>query len=456
MTSKKYSFIKKYNSTRPKKCRKLLCYAPFTNMYFNVHGDAAPCWLGFIDPDSYPEKSINEIWHGERFNEFRRNIENLKLKETCGTCLDNLNKGNYVSVLAKAYDHLGEPGKYPKMMELELDNTCNLECIMCNGTLSSSIRKNREKKPPLHIPYDDTFVEQLNEFIPHLQELRINGGEPFLSKICIQVFENVVRINPGIKLVVATNGTILSDNIKALLEKGRFHINLSIDSLSKDTYEKIRVNAEFEKTRENFQYFVKYCRKKKTKLCLLVNPMRQNWREMGDFVKFCNKYNIPLWFNTIRYPEEHSLWALPAEQLQEIYDSLSAIRIKPRIFAPESFHNIKIFNNLVNRQIYQWLQESQQKKENKFENEDFDAEKAFYEQMEKYIAEDAGSEAEVQKQIQIIHAKIDTALSSPALTKMSRKGFYKLAGTMPVAMVYRELMSKSNEELVALIEKYGD
>jgi MoaA/NifB/PqqE/SkfB family radical SAM enzyme len=50
-------------------------------------------------------------------------------------------------------------GRYPSMLELELNNTCNLECVMCIGELSSSIRKNREKLPAIRSPYDEAFVE---------------------------------------------------------------------------------------------------------------------------------------------------------------------------------------------------------------------------------------------------------------------------------------------------------
>jgi molybdenum cofactor biosynthesis enzyme MoaA len=434
-----------------------LCYAPFTNMYFNIHGDTAPCWLGFTLPESYPGKSIKEIWNCDSFNEFRKNIKNLTLEQTCGTCLENLNNGNYVSVLAKAYDHLGKPATYPKMMELELDNTCNLECIMCNGTLSSSIRKNREKKPPLKIPYDDAFIEQLNEFIPHLQELRLNGGEPFLSKRYQQIVENVAKLNPGLELVVATNGTVLNNDIKALMEKVRFDINISIDSLQKDNYEKIRVNAAFEKTMQNFNYFLNYCRRKKTKLCVLVNPMRENWWEMADFIRFGNKHNIPIWFNTVRYPRQHALWPLPAKQLQHIYDTLSAENIKPNMLKRESFHNVKIFKNLLNNQIYQWLSASEQEQNDVIEDKAKYAnpEAFFYEQIEKHLEKIVASKVDVENKMQTTRNTVERVLNSLTETTISREDFFNLANTMPPSMIYKVLMSKSDSELIKLVTTYG-
>ena len=42
--------------------------------------------------------------------------------------------------LAAAYDNEHPIGEWPTMLELELSNLCNLECVMCNGELSSKIR----------------------------------------------------------------------------------------------------------------------------------------------------------------------------------------------------------------------------------------------------------------------------------------------------------------------------
>src|ERR1035437_423319 len=63
--------INAYNASREKLNTDHICHAPFSNMYFNVHGDCAPCWLTFIDPDSYREKSIRDIWFGEKYQTLR-------------------------------------------------------------------------------------------------------------------------------------------------------------------------------------------------------------------------------------------------------------------------------------------------------------------------------------------------------------------------------------------------
>ncbi|HLP21529.1 MAG TPA: SPASM domain-containing protein, partial [Chitinophagales bacterium] len=82
--------ITAYNAARSKPNSTHICHAPFSNMYFNVHGDCAPCWLTFIDPDRYPEKSIRDIWFGEKYQSLRKSLLNYDLTYRCGVCLKNL------------------------------------------------------------------------------------------------------------------------------------------------------------------------------------------------------------------------------------------------------------------------------------------------------------------------------------------------------------------------------
>jgi len=249
--------INNYNASREKLNTDYICHAPFTNMYFNVHGDCAPCWLTFIDPDSYPNKSIREIWFGEKYQNIRKHLRDFDLTHKCNVCLKNLQGGNYTSVLARAYD-VNPIQEYPSMMELEIENTCNLECVMCIGELSSAIRKNREKLPPLKSPYNQQFVDELEEFIPHLKELRFNGGEPFLINWVFKIFEKVERLNPKLKIVIATNGTVWNYKVKEWLSKLNIHINFSLDSLTPEIYESIRVNAHYDRVLEHFLFFHQY------------------------------------------------------------------------------------------------------------------------------------------------------------------------------------------------------
>ena len=313
-----------YNKSRHNGPQPVICYAPFKNIYFGHYGKAvACCYNREYVLGEYPNQSIKEIWFGETADKLREFIRNNDLSHGCFGCQLHLLAGDFASVKSKNYDQYnsGERG-YPTVMEFELDNTCNLECVMCTGDYSSLIRANREKRAPLKDPYDDAFVQQLEEFIPFLEEVKFYGGEPFLIEIYLKIIDLIIKIKPTVSIQIQTNGTVLNNRVRALLEKANANINVSIDSLQKERYESIRVNANFDRVMENLQAFHTYTKSKGTNLYLSTCAFRQNWEELPDFVRFANKLDVPIHFHTVFQPIQMSLHGLGAVELKNIASSL--------------------------------------------------------------------------------------------------------------------------------------
>ena len=440
-----------YNAARGKPSATHICHAPFSNMYFNVHGDCAPCWLTFIEPDSYPQKSIREIWFGEKYQSLRKHLLAYDLTHKCNVCLKNLQGGNYTSVLARAYD-INEPAEYPSMLELELSNTCNLECVMCIGELSSSIRKNRERLPAIKNAYDDNFVQQLEEFIPHLKELRFNGGEPFLINEVFKIFEKVEKLNPKLKIVIATNGTVVNYKVKEWLSKLNIHINFSLDSLTPEIYETIRVNAKFDRVMEHFLFYREYAKQNNRTMCLMVNPMRNNWHEMPEFIRFVNKHNINIWFNTIHRPVEWSIWALPHHELLKVHEQLNAVQfLREDKGGSLSTYNIGIYKNLVGVQIKNWVNEAVGREslanEKDFTVTETEAKELFEKKMTDFIYSKF-NEGEEQKKFRL--KNLFEKINQLALLLQERNGaveFYKTVLQSPPDIFYQQFETRSINSL---------
>jgi MoaA/NifB/PqqE/SkfB family radical SAM enzyme len=231
---------------------------------------------------------------------------------------------------------------------------------MCEGRLSSGIRKNRDNLPPLPQIFDDTFVEQVKEYIPHLEELRFNGGEPFAQQIVYDICMIVAETNPSLRINIATNGTVYNKRVKEILEKCNVHLNISIDSLVKERYESIRINGVFEELMQNFEKFKTYCHENNRGLSVMVNPMRSNWMEMPNFVNFANDNNVWLWFNTIHHPKDLSIWSLPSDELKVIYDTLLPISEDMKPVTNDDSESWKKLGNwqkldhFVNKQVLNW------------------------------------------------------------------------------------------------------
>ena len=332
------------------------CIAPLNNMYFTVEGNVAPCWLlvGRVDKWS-TSRSIKDIWFGENFTQYRNQLKEGIFNSECRVCKQKIEADTWP--LALAYDGFTVK-EYPTLLELELSNQCNLECIMCDGRLSSGIRKNRDNLPPLPMIYDDSFVEQLKEFIPHLEELRFNGGEPFAQKIVYDICMVVAELNPGLRINIATNGTVYNKQVQKIMDKCNLHLNISIDSLEKENYDTIRINGDFDILMENFQRFSNYCHTNNRGLSVMVNPMRNNWWEMPNFVEFATNNKVHLWYNTIHHPDHLSIWSLPSSDLSVIIQTLETEveRLKPDPLTDNftALGNWEKLDHFVNKQITNW------------------------------------------------------------------------------------------------------
>jgi radical SAM protein with 4Fe4S-binding SPASM domain len=313
-----------YNRGRSQKHKSAFCGAPFTNMLFAQDGSVRVCChnteyiLG-----RYPQQSVDEIWNGEKFKELRKAMQQYNLSKGCEVCQRDVDMEAFDQLPARHFDSLPDDKPFPVMMEFLLSNTCNLECVMCQGEFSSLIRKNREKLPPLQIPYDKDFIEQLKPYLLHLTEARFSGsGEAFAIDLYYEIWEELIRSNPACKIMIQTNGTYMNGRIKDVLERGNFEIGVSLDSLQKETYEAIRLNASFDRVIENVHYFSKYSRERGKKFLISPCIMRDNYHEMAAFVEFATGIDAEILFHKVYRPEHFSLTTLPASKLREIHQDL--------------------------------------------------------------------------------------------------------------------------------------
>ena len=163
--------IESYNNIRTVSDKSVICHAPFININFDQYGNMTACCYNRSEKfGTYPKDTIIQAWNGEAIIKLRNSLLENSLEGGCSLCKELIMGRNFTGSRAMAFDkYLHNSNKnisnlinYPRIMEFELANTCNLECSMCNGNFSSTIRKNRERKPPLLSPYDKEFLNQLN------------------------------------------------------------------------------------------------------------------------------------------------------------------------------------------------------------------------------------------------------------------------------------------------------
>lgn len=336
MSERNGSPVADYNASRePGTDTSVLCHAPFVSLNFDQLGRVTACCYSRLTVlGSYPSRSLREIWTGPEARAMRDAFLQDRENQGCSFCFHQLRARNFSGALMRNFDRFSRDERYrpeieppmPRVLEFEISNLCNLECIMCNGHWSSSIRANRERLPPLRGPYDRAFVEQLVEFLPSIAAAKFLGGEPFLIKLYYEIWERLARLNPDAELSITTNATIVPDRARELLEKLRAHIVVSLDAVDAATFESIRKNARFDRVMANLEDLLAYTRRRKTDFTLAVCPMTYNWRQLPALLEFCAERRINLHFNTLLKPPEAALAALPEYELAEVIEHLESHR----------------------------------------------------------------------------------------------------------------------------------
>jgi radical SAM protein with 4Fe4S-binding SPASM domain len=319
---------------------KSLCYAPDLQLSFSPNGDATACCISRSHVlGNVRTERLDDIWHGERLRQFRAMLHNYVFPPGCESCRWSLEGGNYLDHPIRAYDDHGqfkakriavdEGERWPALLEFALSNTCNLGCIMCNGEYSSVLRA-REGLPPLPPAYGEEFFDDLARYLPHATALTFLGGEPFLQKECYRIWDMMIDMRLALPCHVTTNGSIYNQRVEKLLQSLPFNLSVSVDGVTKETVESIRVNVKFETLMENVRRFSSYAlghsdphaNKRLPFLQLNFCVMQQNWREVADFFLFGEDLGAKVWSVLVTYPRESSLFSVPPDELRSIVTEL--------------------------------------------------------------------------------------------------------------------------------------
>jgi MoaA/NifB/PqqE/SkfB family radical SAM enzyme len=331
-------FTNSFNSRKP------FCNAPFGSLYFNQNGQVTACCQNrmFI-LGNIPEDSIHNIWFGDNVKALRKHILQKEFNLGCFACSPD--GSEFSSANKTVYDFIDPNKKYPSELVFQLSNICNLGCKMCNPWNSRNVKPANPNFASDH-KYDSHFIDQLDEFIPHLEAAYFLGGESFLIPVFYEIWEKMIQMKKDIKISVLSNGTVYNSKVENILQKGNFEIMLSIDSFDKITYEEIRRNSSYENMLKNLDVFDNYMRSKGGKLILNICPMIDNWQELPSFFNYCCNRNFNIYISDVYYPYHSSLLFLPSAELNKIANYLK--ENLPLIDWKSNTENRKKYETLIN------------------------------------------------------------------------------------------------------------
>ena len=166
-------------------------------------------------------------------------------------------------------------------MEIEGYNICNLRCVMC------PYHKMTREKTLMNMELFKKIIDDAAN--SGINDIALNFyNEPFADPL---IFERIKYVkSKGLACKFSSNGTLVSkEKIETILNSGLDTVIFSFDGATKEAYEKIRVGADFEKTRDNIINLIKEREKRGSeKPSIFVNfvAQKENYHDIKTFRSF--------------------------------------------------------------------------------------------------------------------------------------------------------------------------
>jgi radical SAM protein with 4Fe4S-binding SPASM domain len=218
------------------------CMLPWIHLHAWPDGRAYPCCLGKA---SYPvgnfkEKSMREIWNDDAMREMRRNMLADRPCKECGDCYEqetagfasmrnNSNKsfGHHIAEIKETLPDGSLPDMRLHYWDVRFSNICNLKCRSCGSIFSSRWYDDdvriwgKELRPRVQFAgrHEEDVWEQMQEHIPHLDQIYFAGGEPLIMEEHNRILKLLIdKGNTRVQLIYNTNLTELKFKRESVLE----------------------------------------------------------------------------------------------------------------------------------------------------------------------------------------------------------------------------------------------
>jgi radical SAM protein with 4Fe4S-binding SPASM domain len=247
---------------------------------------------------------------------------------------------DYCCIGYNAFFKPEKPFGYPKQINIEITNACNMRCKMCS--------RPRYVDNINSITFDQ-FRYIADIFKPRL--LSIAGlGEPLLHSELMRMSDYTYH-RYGTLVSITSNGTLLHDNIENIANSSIYLINVSLDAACSATYKQIRGKDFFDQIIRSIcdiNYFTKDKQKRNPKFGAHFVVQHDNFREINDIIQIAHKNDF---INLLFLPLE--LESLDSELANKLIGDLT----KNKLYDAIQSGNILSRKLGVNTNLNIWLRD---------------------------------------------------------------------------------------------------
>lgn len=126
-------------------------------------------------------------------------------------------------------------------LRLAVTDRCNLRCNYCMPEEGINFAKN-DKLFTIDemVKLSEIMVDQ------GIDKIRITGGEPFVRKDLMVLLRHLAQLKGLNDISVTTNATLIGPHIDTLKELGIKNINVSMDAINRETFERITRRNQYD------------------------------------------------------------------------------------------------------------------------------------------------------------------------------------------------------------------
>jgi radical SAM protein with 4Fe4S-binding SPASM domain len=226
-----------------------ICSIPWTNLEIRSTGDITPCcMIKNLSLGNIKTTTLEQAFHSEVATQLRAEFLAGRKPAECSSCWKvedkNLTSIRMHNIKRTKKDFLTKFLDDPEIstIDLKFNNTCNFKCRVCNGESSSlfALEEHKYQGIPLVLQDNwsesDSFINQMVELLPRIQNIDMFGGEPFLIKKFKKVLELAVDQGHSthIRLHYNSNGSIWPEQLLPYWPDFKLvDIHFSIDAVEK-------------------------------------------------------------------------------------------------------------------------------------------------------------------------------------------------------------------------------
>ncbi len=204
-------------------------------------------------------------------------------------------------------------GRTVDYLRISITDRCDFRCVYCMSEEMTFL----PRAQILTLEEIDTIAQAFAEL--GVKKIRITGGEPLIRRGVLDLLQNIGQIDTLNELVLTTNGSKLEEMARPLKDAGVKRINISLDTLDAEKFNKITRTGDLNKILKGIQAAKKVGFEKiKINAVILKN---RNHMEVTQLVQFAVDNGCD-----ISFIEEMPLGVVDSHDRAEVYYSSDLIK----------------------------------------------------------------------------------------------------------------------------------